>query len=585
MEKETLVRRLTAVVSADVVGYSRLISLDELNTIRTLNACRKRMSALVMDHGGRVVDFVGDNMLAEFGSGLAAVEAALAMQEGVRTINAELPEERRMQFRMGIHLGDVTSDGERIYGDGVNIAARLQALAEPGGICISAAVRDQVRGRLELPCADLGEQHLKNIAEPVKACLIALSSGPETGPEPLKLTLPLPTRPSLAVLPFVNLSADPDQEYMSDGLTLNIIAALIKIPGLLLISDTATARYKDKLVPVHKLGKELGVSHILDGGIQRGGSRVRVTVRLTETAGGRQIWAERFDKKLDDIFALQDEITAEVVEAMDVKLISGEPARIVRHALKSPAAIEAYYRGWSALFRSGPEQVLEARYWFDETIRMEPSSPFGYAMAAWTYCLVAGQTAVDNREAVLDRAMILARKAMELGDVTGLPHLALAQINLLRKNHQQALLSVEQALLERPSCDASFAVKASILNYLGRPLEAMPLARQAMRISPVHPSYYPMVLATSAYFGNRFEDAVAAAEQALAIDQEDVDALVVLTAALVRLDRLEQAKGSAQKILQIRPEFRLKAYGSRQPYKDPKALERLLENLRKAGLE
>jgi adenylate cyclase len=216
---------------------------------------------------------------------------------------------------------------------------------------------------------------------------------------------------------------------------------------------------------------------------------------------------------------------------------------------------------------------------------MEPSSPFGYAMAAWTYCLVAVQTAVDNREAVLDRALILARRALDLGDVTGLPHLALAQINLLRKDHHQALQSVEQALLERPSCDASFAVKASILNYLGRPLEAIPLARQAMRISPVHPSYYPMVLATSAYFGNRFEDARAAAEQALAIDQEDVDALVVLTAVLVRLDRLESARGIARKILQVRPGFRLEAYSSSQPYKDHTALERLLEDLRKAGLE
>jgi adenylate cyclase len=542
------------------------------------------MVARVRDHGGTVVDFVGDNMLAEFKSGLAAVKASLAMQEDISSLNAEHPDDRRMRFRIGIHLGDVTSDGERIYGDGVNIAARLQSLAQPGGICISDAVLAQVRTKLDLPYRDLGEQHLKNIAEPVRAYQLSLANGHRSDTAPARVTFPVSAKPSLAVLPFVNLSSDPDQEYMSDGLTLSIVTALIKIPGLLLISDTATAPYKHGSIPLQELGKVFGVSHILDGGIQRSGSRVRVTVRLTETAGGRQIWAEQFDKKLDDLFAVQDEITAEVVEAMDVKLISGEPARTVRHALKTPAAIEAYYRGWSALFQSSPDQTVEARYWFEETIRLDPTSPLGYALAAWTYCLLAVQTAASDREKALDEASVLAKKALGLGDVTGLPHLALAQVNLMRHNHQKALQAVEAAILERPSCDMSYAVKASILNYLGRPLEAMPLARQAMRISPVHPSFYPLVLATAAYFGGRFEEAAGAAGRALEIDQENVQALIILAAAQIRLDLSEQARGAVRRILQLQPELRLDTYASSQPYKDTAALERLLADLRAAGL-
>jgi adenylate cyclase len=581
MGNADLQRRLAAIVSADVVGYSRLISSDELGTIRILNECRQRMTALVEAHGGKVVDFVGDNMLAEFKSGLAAVETAMGMQAGIAELTAGQPDENRMRFRIGIHLGDVTTDGERLYGEGVNIAARLQALAEPGGICISDAVHAQVRSRLGVPCRDLGEQRLKNIGEAVRACLIApAGEGQAVAVSPATT----PRGPSLAVLPFVNLSRDPDQEYMSEGLTLSIVAALVKIPGLLLISDTATAPYKDRPVPFQRLGRELGVTHILDGGIQRSGSRVRVTVRLTDAQGGRQLWAEQFNKDLGDIFALQDEIAAEVVEAMDVKLVSGETARIVRHALKTHAAIEAYYRGWSALFRSGPGQAIEAGLWFDEIVEAEPSSPLGYALSAWTSCLIAGSATGASREAALDKAAGLARKALELGDITGLPHLTLAYVHLLRHDHEEALRSAEQALLERPSCDASYVVKASVLNFLGRFDEAMPLSRKAMRISPVHPSFYPAVLAASAYFSGRYAESLEAADHALNIDQEDVDALVVRTAALVRLGHQEQAMAGAKSILQARPGFRLEAYASTQPHKDVGALSRLVGDLERAGL-
>lgn len=585
MENDILTRRLAAVVSADVVGYSRLIAFDEEGTIRSLETCRSRMTDMVRDHGGNVIDFVGDNMLAEFKSARDAVEAALEMQEKINEVNKGLPPKQYMRFRIGIHLGDITSDGERIYGEGVNIAARLQSLAEPGGICISEPVHSQVRGKLKLTCRDMGQQQLKNIDQPVRACRIVLSPDFSTETGGPSSNSPPASSPSLAVLPFVNMTSNPDQEYMSDGLTLNIVTGLVKIPGLFLISDTSMTRYRGQKTNPLDVGRDLNVTHVLDGGVQRSNMRVRVTVRLTETASGLQVWAEQFDKSLDDIFALQDEITREVVEALEIRLVSGEPARTVRQALKSPGAIEAYYRGWSALFKSSPEEILEARSWFEETIRLEPRSALGYALAAWTHCQILHLNILPDSDAIMDRGVDLAEKALKLGDTTGLAHLSLAHINLVRHNHDQALKAVENALLDRPNCDASFAVKASILNYLGRPLEAIPLARRSIKLAPVHPAFYPMVLATSAYHGERPEEALAAADQALAIDPENIDALVIKAATLARMGKTEEAGQTVRAIREIRPGFTLNTYAAGQPYKDARTLNRLLDDLRVAGLD
>jgi adenylate cyclase len=589
MTDDHLKRRLSALVSADVVGYSRLMADDEVATVRTLTACRERVAVVVGESNGRLVDFVGDNMLAEFPSTLDAVDCAVKIHRALAEFNTSLSEHRHLNFRIGIHLGDVMFDGERIYGDGVNIAARLEALAEPCGICVSDMVYKQIRGKFSFDSIDLGEQQLKNIPDPMRVFrIVASDAAPQSttvAPESIKRpSLPLPTKPSLAVLPFVNLSTDPEQDHFSDGLTLDIMTALVQIPGLFLISEASMFSYKSAPVSIRELGRQLGVSHVLDGGVRRAGNRVRITARLVETAGGRQVWAQRFDRELGDIFAVQDEITEEIVTAMDVELVYGVGQRTVRQALKNPSAIECYYRGWSALFGSSREDISLAQQMFEDIIRLETESSIGYALAAWTYWWAISCHVSDDVPQALNRATERAQQALQLQDVTGLPNLVMAQVHLFNKEHDKALAASERAVLARPSCDASFAAKASVLTYLGRPAEAIELAQCAIRLSPVYPSFYPAVLATAYYGCGRFEEAIDAAEISLKADADNLDALLMLAAANAALGRAAPARKFARDVLRLNADFRLETFAASQPYKNPQQLEQILARLKQAGL-
>jgi TolB-like protein len=515
------------------------------------------------------------------------VSCSFRIQRTLADINADLSDHRHINFRIGIHLGDVMGDGERLYGDGVNIAARLEALAAPGGICISDLVYRQVQGKLDQEFIDMGDQKLKNIPESVRAFRsyesgTTLPTAPATHPK--QPWLMPPARSSLAVLPFVNLGDDPGQDHFAIGLTLDIQTALVLIPGLFLIGEETMLSYSATPMPLRDLGKRLGVSHVLDGGVRRAGNRIRVTARLFETTGGRQVWAERYDRDLDDIFFIQDEITMEIVTAMDVQLVSGEPGRIIRHALKNNAAIEAYYRGWGALLGSAAEDITFAQQMFEETVRLEPESSLGYAMAAWSYWLAVDQRVSEDKEHSLNRAEAMARQALQLEDITRMAELVLAEIHLYKKEYDQALAASERAVLTRPSCGGSFAIKANVLNYLGRPAEAVDPARYAMRLSPVYPAFYPTTLATACYGSDRFEEAIEAAELGLDIEPENVDALLVLVAANAALERLPQAREAAEKVRRAHPDFAFETYAARQPYKDPQPMERMLDRLRKAGL-
>ena len=494
-----------------------------------------------------------------------------------------------MKFRIGINLGDVMSDGERIYGDGINISARIQALAEPGGICISDLVYKQINDKERFTCFDLGEQTLKNIPEPVRVYRLVDAQSDVSDAIPDKASkrrpaLKPPAKPSLAVLPFVNLSNDPDQDHFSDGLTLDIMTALVSIPGLFLISDLSTFGYKSTTLSVRELGRQLGVTHVLDGGVRRVEDRVRVTARLVETTAGRQIWAERYDRNLSDIFAIQDDITDRIVTAMDVQLVSGEPARTVHGELKNSQAIESYYQGWSALFRSTKEDLIYAQQRFEETIRLEPASSLGYVLAAWTYWWAVSKNVSDHVADSLKRATELAQQALRMQDVTGLADLVLAEIHLLNKEHDEALAAAERAVLARPSCDISFAVKASLLNYLGRPAEAIELAQYAIRLTPVYPSYYSTVLATAYLSCGRYEEAISAAQVSLDANADDLDGLLVVAAANAALGRIGQAEEAGRTARHIKPDFSLESYAAKQPYKDARHLEQMLGMLKKAGL-
>ena len=581
--------RLAALLSADVVGYSRLMAQDEVATIRTLSAYRDKITTIVGENEGRVVDFVGDNMLAEFHSALDAVDCAGNIQGALFLLNAKLDENRRMNFRIGINLGDILIDGDVIYGDGVNIAARLEGLAESGGICISESVFTQVHNKLELGFADMGTQTLKNIPDPVRVYRVVAQE--DETPSPMTETasqqqakLPLPAKPSLAVLPFVNLSADSKQDYFSDGLTMDIMTALVRIPGLFLISEISMFSYKSQAPSVRELGDQLGVSHVLDGGVRKAGDRVRITARLIETSSGRQVWAERFDRKIDDIFAVQDEITEKIVEAMDIKLVTGEVSRNIRETIRNPEALESYYHGWQALFGSTREDISEAQQLFEETMRLEPEASFGYAMASWAHWWAVAQGLSENIDFSLERAKELARKAMDLNDFTGLPHLVMAQVDLFNREHDKALAAAEKAVIARPSCDISFVAKASILIYLGRAIEAIDLAKFAIRLAPVYPPFFQATLAAAYYGSGRYDDAIAAAQETMQSDQNNLDALLILAGANAVLDRKAEAFKAASEVRRIKPDFTLQKYAATQPYKAPEVLEQVIAMLKKAGL-
>lgn len=585
-----LKHRLAALLSADVAGYSRLMAEDELATVRTLAICREQIGALVQEDGGRVVNFVGDNVLVEFPSALDAVTSALKIQNTIDGLNKGIPENRQMQFRIGVNLGDILVEGDVIYGDGVNIAARLEALAEPGGICISEIVYSQIHHKLDAKFIDLGAKRLKNIPDPVRVYGVLV---PSAGPADdnthsgsyQAASLPLPDKPSLAVLPFVNLSNDPAQDYFSDGLTLDIMTALVRIPDLFLISDISMFSLKLKPISIKEIGRQLGVSHALEGGVRKADEKVRVTARLVETASGRQVWADHYDTTLDDIFAIQDEIAEKIVTAMDVKLVSGEVARTIRKAIRNPDALESYYRGWQALFGTQKADLLESQEHFEDTMRLEPESPLGYALAAWTHWWAIFRGMSEDTAQSLEYATDLAHKAMDLEDITGLPHLMMALIHLHKSEHDRALVEAERAVLARPSCDLSYAAKGYILIYLGRPADAVKLANYALRLAAVNPlPFYHVVLAGALFSSQRFEEAITAAKEALRYDRDYLDALVILAAASVAANHMEDAARIAGKIRMIQPDFTLEKFARTQPYKNPETLEQLLLMLRQSGL-
>ena len=589
MASEPLDRRLAAVLSADAVGYSRLMNDDDEATVLTLRAHRSKIERLIDTFRGRVVDTPGDNLLAEFPSAIGSVRCALEIQRTLALENQTLADDRRMLFRIGIHLGDLVVEGKRIHGDGVNVAARLEGLAAPGGICLSDAVYQQVRRRLELPADDLGEQQLKNIEGAVRVYQIEMEPGsakraPARAIAAASVARTPPDKPSLAVLPFANLNGDPTQEHFSDGLTIDIMAELVRIPGLFLIGQDSMFTYKDTAARPREVARELGVRHVLEGAVRRDEKRVRVTVRLVDGASGRHVWAERYDRDLEDVFAVQDEITDRVVTELDVALVGGEDARSVRQHLRTPQALGIFYQGLELLHRFTREDMGRARCLLEEVMRLEPESPLPYAETAWTHYFDVERGWSQEPAESLARMAELSHQALERRDVSGFAHLMLGHMHLMKREHDKALALSNEALEQRPSCQGAWGLKANILNFCGRPEEATPLAERSLRLSPVAQTFFPEVLATAHYLCGRLEEAIATAHGALALAPDNVDARVVLAAAFVETGRLEAAQQAAQEILSIDPRLTLARFAASRPHRDPAVLKRIVESLRSAGL-
>ena len=480
-------RKLAAILSADVAGYSRLMSADEQGTIQTLTAYRSLISSLVGDHHGRVVDSPGDNLLAEFPSALDAVQCAVEIQGVLRVRNRGLAENRRMLFRIGVHLGDITAEGERIYGDGVNIAARLEGLAEPGGVCISGTVHDQVRGRLGLPYEDLGEQSLKNIPNPVRVFAVRTESQ-----EDRKTGQPMARadeRPSIAVLPFTNVGGGDEHEYLADGMTEDVLTLLSRTPGLFVVARNSTFAYKGKSPDIRAVGRELGVRYVLEGSLRKLGSRARVSVQLIEAETGSHVWAERYDRPLDEIFDLQDEVTETIAAQLQPYVVKAEATRAKRHPPESLDAWALYLRAVDIYFLRGARVSSSERSQdlLEQAIQLDPDYPYAHAfLASMLATRVAMAASSDENR---DRATALRenRLALKLAPSDPLVLYHSGVVAALLERPERGLPALEQSVELDPNDPQATAFLGITLIRSGRPQEGMARIDYALHLSPHDP--------------------------------------------------------------------------------------------------
>jgi adenylate cyclase len=578
---DAIIRRLAAILCADVQGYSRMMGVDEQGTLRALKGSHALMSQCIGDFHGRVVNAPGDSLLAEFGSVVDSVSCAVAIQQRLEQANAGLPPAGRMAFRIGINLGDVMVDGEAIYGDGVNVAARLETLAEGGGICISGSAYEQVVGKLDVGFEDLGEKAVKNIARPVRAWRVLREAKPHSA----AAAAPAEGK-SIAVLPFQNMSGEVSEEYFSDGIAEDIITDLSKLSGLLVIARNSSFAYKGRAVDVRQVGAELGVAHVLEGSVRRAGKRVRVTAQLLECRNGHHLWAERYDRELEDVFALQDEITREIVAALDVRLVRGEQAAEWRRLLRRPEALDAYYRGLDHFNRVTREANAQAAQCFAEVTRLEPGSPLGYLGSAWTELSASryGWSAAPRES--LEQAARLARRALELDERCADAHALLGFYHLLAREHEAAIAAGERSIALAPSHADNTANLACSYLMSGRPEDAVQTIRRAMRLSPLHPNWYYRIRGFAHYQLEQYDEAEEILRLGIAQEPGTPNCRLILAAAHLARGRAEEARHEAQEVLRHDPAFRLSSLDPQLAcVKDRALAARFIAELRSLGLK
>ena len=598
-------RRLAAILSADVQGYGRLMSEDEVATVRTLTAYRELMGSLIRQHRGRVVDAPGDNLLAEFPSVIDAVQGAVAIQRDLRARNAELPESRRMRFRIGINLGDLIVDGERIYGDGVNIAARVEALAQAGGVCLSGPAYDQVDGKLPLLIEDLGEHAVKNIPKPVRVYRVQMERGRSGGtataaesavstgidaPIPFGTPVPLPDRPSIVVLPFENLSADPAQDYLSRGLTDTLITHLYKVPDLFVIAKTSSLYYKGKAVMVQQVSRELGVRYVLEGGVQKAGDRIRVNVQLSDALAGHHVWAERYDRELADVLAVQDEITLKVITELGVKLTWGEVLRSLIHSTKSLEAAVLYFEADAHLVRVDRESVIRSRELLEKAIELDPQYGRAIAYLGVTHLLDCWYGFSRTPDASLKLAEEYAERAGGFDDDFYLVHVLRSRILLHKGRWEAAIAAGARAVETEPGNTFALSGLATTLIYADRPAEALGLMRTAMRLSPYPPATHLALLGHAHALTGRHDVAIAAYRQYLERQATGAVARFVrqgLIASLMEAGREAEAGVEVERFLEQDPTVTIASLVAEtrlRPYTSFTFLDRQADLLRRAGL-
>lgn len=617
MTAQAPMRRLAAILSADVAGYTRLMRADEVATFATLKRCRELMRSLVEQHSGRVVDTTGDSLLAEFGSAVNAVECAIAVQRALAEQNVGLPVERKMQFRIGVNLGDVLAEGGRIYGDGVNVAARIQELAEPGGICISGLVHNQVRHVLDPNHDFLGKQKVKNVADPIPVYRIAVNpEAPRRRRWRLRLrdkrlvlggslaTLLLiaavawivsartalvspagQDQLSIAVLPFANLSNDPTQEYFSDGVTTGLITELSRLSKLFVIARYSTFIYKRSPVDVRKVGRELNVRYVLDGSVQRSANRVRISVQLIDAVTGHNLWADHYDRELTDVLAVQDEITKNIVTTLSVRLTEEEMRQLSQRYTANIEAYDYFLQGQAQFLLNTKESHRRARELFQQAIGLDPNFARAIAALAMVHLDEFRFKWSADPEASRRLAHELAERTVALDKNLAHGHGVLAFVYLYSsKRYDQAVEEAGRAIALDPNNADGHAAQASSHIFNGDPARAIPLMHKAMRLNPHYQFQYPTILGLAYYHVGRYEEAVAALQDAINRNYNRLSAHIYLAASLSDVGKLDEANWEVEQILSLDPDFTLEKVDKAFPIQRPEQIEQLKKALRRAGL-
>jgi TolB-like protein len=579
-------RRLAAIVAADVAGYSRLMGLDEVGTARTLREHRKVTDALVAKHGGRLVKSMGDGVLLEFPSVVDAVEYAVAVQEVMAERNEGVRQDRQMLFRIGINLGDILIEGDDILGDGVNVAARLEGIAEPGGICISSSAYDQVRGKVPVEFTDLGEQTLKNIARPIRAYAVGLSANAHQ-------IAPLPSsapRLSIVVLPFANIGGDPEQEYFVDGVTESLTTDLSRINGAFVIACSTAFTFKGKAVDVRRLGRELNVRYVLEGSVQRGGNRLRVNVQLIDAETGNHLWAERFDKPVVDLFDMQDEIVSRLANALDAELIAAEARRAERSL--NPDAMDLVFQG-RAWYNRGltPDHLVRAHRFFDQAMALDPGNIEAMVGLAAVDVSAVGITLTDEWRTRLPASETLLTKALSLAPDHAFAHICLGLLHMFTNRAAQGIADCENALALDRNLAGAHALIGFAKYLIGRSAETEAHVNEALRLSPrdhlAHRWFLWVALAKAQL--NLDNEAIVWLSRSLDANRNHSIVHFLFAAVLARLGELEQARAALQEGLALDPSFTIRRYrDATNSFSDNPAFlagrERTMKGMRLAGV-
>jgi adenylate cyclase len=585
MSNDTVARKLTVILFADVSGYSYLTGVDEVGTHKQLASGLDLISRKIKDAGGHVVNYAGDAVLAEFASVVAAIESAVEIQRSLVNANANVSDDKRLEFRIGVNLGEVIVDRDGIYGDGVNIAARLESLAEPGGIWISSTVHDQVVGKTSVIFEDMGSHKVKNIARPISAYRVLLETTDAVGEPVLELEKPsMSDKPSIAILPFENMSGDPEQEYFADGIAEDIITSLSKLSQLLVIARNSTFAYKGKPVDLREVARDLGVRYIVEGSVRKARDRVRITAQLIDSVTGGHLWADRFDRGLADVLAVQDEVTHEIVSAMALKLTADEEGLLKHKSTENLEAYDYFLRGRTMHWDVSKDSNAQAQAFFNRAIDLDSTFAPAYAFLAEELVLDYINQWSDATDHLLERAFDLAQEAVKLDDAYARAHFALGNACLWMRRHDQASAAFETAVALDPNFATGHMGLGWVLQYAGRSEEAIGLINRGMRLDPHYLPFRLHWLAQAYFQLGRFDEAIDILKQRVARDPNTDISHVLLAASFGHLDRVAEAREEWAAALNVNPNYSLEHRRQVLPYKNPDDFNLLVEGLRKAGL-